>query len=101
MNAELIAAMERALGSRWLSPDHEWNRTKEACDIRLQMCVALDRARLATKPLITITVEGGVVQDVDIPEGLNVDYEIVDYDNLDAEEEAERSNAAHAATKEG
>jgi len=56
MSAELIAALERALGSQWLSIDHASNRTQEARDIRRQMCEAVDRAKAANPPIIKMGI---------------------------------------------
>lgn len=42
---DLLAALERVIRSQWASIDHDRNRTPEACDIRSQICAAIDKAR--------------------------------------------------------
>jgi hypothetical protein len=39
-----------------------------------------------TRPVIVVTVEGGVVQNVSIPEGCQVTVRVIDYDNGDADD---------------
>lgn len=46
----------------------------------------LDMTKVYDIPVIKIYVRGGVVEDVDL-DGADVMYEIIDYDNIEAEED--------------
>jgi hypothetical protein len=42
---ELLEALELLMNSRWLSIDHDYNRTRAACDLREVAIAAINKAR--------------------------------------------------------
>jgi len=61
---ELLAALQRAISSHWLSIDFDRNRTSEACDVRRIMIAAIAKATapcLALLMLFSLATLNGCV----------------------------------------